>query len=210
MAMFSDVDTGLEILAIVLTGNVLLVKGSDAVVAWLLTEEGVVGGTFGQRRVDRNNSLWDMPYQVHPNLLSQQKEENSDYEDDEDLDFSVGGEIVVIRQYGDPIHLYNTNTGEILNLDRVHQGIRYYFTNTKPWSGFDHYHMDTIESYEHPDCGWPVSETNLQEGWVKDPEGKHRLRLHPRWRLSWNYVHWLGQVTTLQLQKSSELVVVKF
>jgi len=157
------IDTGLGILAIVLTGNVLLVKGSDAVVAWLLTEEGVVGGTFGQRRVDRNNSLWNMPYQVHPNLLSQQKEENSG-DDDGNLDFLVEGEIVVIRQCGDPIHLYHTNTGEILNLDRVHQGACYYFTSTGPWSGCDLYHMYTTECYEHPDCGWPVSETNLQEG----------------------------------------------
>jgi hypothetical protein len=50
----------LEISEIVLTGNVLLVKGSDTVAAWLLTEEGAVDGISGNRRADRNDSLWDM------------------------------------------------------------------------------------------------------------------------------------------------------
>ena len=53
------IDTGLEILAIVLTGNVLLVRDSNIVVAWLLTEEGVLGGTFGERRMDRSDSHAD-------------------------------------------------------------------------------------------------------------------------------------------------------
>jgi hypothetical protein len=54
------IDTDLEISAMVLTGNVLLVKGSDKIVAWLLTEEGVVDGIFGNTRADCNDSLWEI------------------------------------------------------------------------------------------------------------------------------------------------------
>ena len=41
----------------VLTANVLLVKGSGRVVAWLLTEEGLVNGVTGDRRVGCGDSI---------------------------------------------------------------------------------------------------------------------------------------------------------
>jgi hypothetical protein len=58
------IDTDLEILAMVLTGNVLLVKGADKFVAWLLTEEGVVDGIIGNTRADCNDSLWEISIQA--------------------------------------------------------------------------------------------------------------------------------------------------
>jgi len=186
------IDTGLKISVIVLTGNVLLVKGSDTVVAWLLTKEGVVGGTFSKRRVDRSNSLWVMP---HPDLL--------------DLWFSVKGDIVAVGQHEDPICFYHTKTGEILNLDKAHPGTWHYFNGSRV-HGCDHYYHDSYKPHESSKCHWSISKITLQEGWVKDPERKHRLWLHPRWRSSWHYVDWFGQVTTLRLKSSSELVIIKF
>jgi hypothetical protein len=54
------IETDLEISAIFLTGNVLLVTGSGKIVAWLLTEEGVVDGIIGNTRADHNDSLWEI------------------------------------------------------------------------------------------------------------------------------------------------------
>ena len=199
------IDTGLKILGIVLTGNVLLVRGSDTVVAWLLTEEGMVDGTFGKMRVDHSNSLWDVPFHTKPNLLGQQQEGGSDNNDDLDLWFSVKGEIVAIKQDQDTIHLYHTKTGEILSLDGAHEGDGYIFSQR----GCNLYHVSLCQQNK---CSWPISQTTLKEGWVKDPGGKHRLWLHPHWRVLYiYYATWLDQVTTLRLQVSeSELVIVRF
>jgi len=90
------IDTGLKIFGIVLTGNVLLVKGAGMVVAWLLTEEGAVGGIFGERRVGRSDSLWDVQYQAaHPSLLRRRHLKSSDNDENGDsLQFSVMGEML--------------------------------------------------------------------------------------------------------------------
>jgi len=188
------IDTGLEISKMILTGNVLLVKGSDTVVAWLLTEEGVVDGTLGQRRVDCSNRIWDVPSRTL-NLPHY------------DLWFSFQDEFAGIEWAGDPIHVYHTKTGEILNLDGIHPGT--WRCKDPDW---DHYHYDSYKHCEPPECHWPVSKSTSKEGWVKDPEGKHRLWLHPRWKSELYEVEWLGQVTTLKFKSRwpSEFIVVKF
>jgi len=52
------IDTDMEIAGLVLTGNVLLVANSREMVAWLLTEDGLVDGVIGDRRVGRRDSIW--------------------------------------------------------------------------------------------------------------------------------------------------------
>jgi len=189
------IDTGLEILAIVLTGDILLVKDSDTFVAWLLTEEGVVGGISGGRRADRSDSLWDTPFQPWG-------------ESDSNLQFSVEGEIVTIEWYWDPILYYHTKTGEILDLDGPHLGDRQHYSFDDRYDyNRDRYHYDSYRLHEPSECRWRVS---LQEEWVRDSEGKHRLWLHPRWRSQFNRVDWFDKVTTMRLKSSSELVIIKF
>ena len=192
------IDTGLEISAIVLTGNVLLVRGLNTVVAWLLTEGGVVDGTFGERRVDRSDSLWDMqtPSDGHGAV--------------EMLIFWVKGEIATIGWHGDPFRIYHIKTGEILNLDGADLSCRYYYFDRLCYANPNMHHYDSYEPHEPPECRWRVSGTTSVEGWAKDSEGKHRLWLHPRWRSRWNRMNWLDPVTTLRFSTPSELVVVKF
>jgi len=55
------IDTDVAIKSLFLTDNVLLVAGSGQVVAWLLTEEGLVDGVIGDRRVGRGDSIWTVP-----------------------------------------------------------------------------------------------------------------------------------------------------
>ena len=204
------IDTGLEISEMVLTGKVLLVKGSDTIVAWLLTEEGVVDGIFDDRRADRGDSLWDVSPRAHANVWARLLQRDGSGGDNENvLEFSVEGETAAIRNNGHVVRVYHTGTGETLEPDKAPLGTRYRFHNPRR-DDCDLYRRDSRKQHEPLECDWPVSQNTLREGWVKDPDGKHRLWLRPRWRSAGNDVDWLDKVTTLRLKNSSELVIVKF
>jgi len=202
------IDTDLEVSAMVLTNNVLLVKGSDTLVAWLLTEEGVVDGIYGGRWADRSDSLWEVPFRNHARVWVKLLQQEGD-DDDEVLEFAVEGELAAIRYNGSAIHVYNTRTGEVLKLIEEPRSDGYRFHAPRR-DECDLYHRDLRKPHGPLECDWPISQTALQGGWVKDPEGKHRLWLHARWRSSGNDVNWLRNATTLRLRNSSELVIVKF
>jgi hypothetical protein len=104
------IDTDLEILAMILTGNVLLVEGPDKFVAWLLTKEGMVDGIFGNTRAGRNDSLWDIPTDTPTarwlRSLMPRGEDSIRV-----LGFSAEGEAVAISLDGHNICVYDTRTG---------------------------------------------------------------------------------------------------
>ena len=204
------IDTGLEISAMVLTGNILLVKGSDTIVAWLLTEGGVVDGILDDRRAGRNDSLWDVSPRAHANVWARLlQREGSGGDGDNVLEFSVEGETAAIRNNGHVVRVYHTGTGETLEPDKAPLGTRYRFHNPRG-DDCDLYRRDSRKQRKPLECDWPVSQITPREGWIKDPEGKHRLWLRPRWRSARNDVDWLDKVTTLRLKSSSEVVVIKF
>lgn len=209
------IETDFGISEIVLTGNVLLVKGPDTVIAWLLTEAGVVNGIFGNRRADSNDSLWSISPQdkntgFWARLLQQERGSRDGYGH---LEFSYADGIGAIRlRNGFYAHIYHAETGEILKPDEVPLNPK------RTWYRFSNPHRDDCNLYHHDlhkhykplECDWPVSQTTLEEGWVKDQEGNHRLWLHPHWRSAGNDVDWLGRVTTLRLKNSYEMVIIKF
>jgi len=202
------IDTDLEISAMVLTGNVLLVKGPDTVVAWLLTDEGVVDGIFGNTRADRNDSLWEISLRARWVRLLGRGGDG----DDRHLEFSVEDGIAAIKLNGYVVRTYHTGTGETLKAVETPLRLRptWYSFHNRQRDDCELYHRDLCKNRGLLDCDWPISQTTLREGWVKDPEGKHRLWLHARWRSAGNDVDWLHNATTLRLRNSSELVVVKF
>ena len=59
------IDTNVELEGLALAGNVLLVAGSREIVAWLLTEEGLVDGIIGDRGVGRSDSIWLHQSKIH-------------------------------------------------------------------------------------------------------------------------------------------------
>ena len=206
------INTGLEISAMVLTGNVLLVKGSDTVVAWLLTEE-VVDEILNDRRIDRSDSLWDISPRAHASLWTRLlQREGGDGGGDDFLEFSVEGEIAAIRRNGDIVRIYHTGTGEILEPDKapLHPDRTWYRFHNPHRDDCNLYRRNLRKHHKPLKVDWPVSQTILREGWVKDPEGKHRLWLHARWRSAGNDVDWLDEVTTLRLKNPSELIIAKF
>ena len=202
------INANFEILGIALTGNVLLVKGPDAVVAWLLTEEGVIGRTFNNTRADCNNSLWMWMIAPRPIPLGQPPQLLYDGANVSNaLVFSVEGEIAAIRLDEHPIRVYNTKTGEILKSHKAPQSYNH-FNYLFP-DQCERYHQDLLKHCGPLKYNWPVLETTLHDGWVKDSEGKHRLWLHVRWR-SPDTIDRLHNGTTLRLTILSELVIIRF
>jgi len=158
------IDTNVEIQYLFLTGNVLGVMGSEETVAWLLTEEGLVDGVIGDRRVGRSDSIWttSKPKYYTPKL---------------------GGQVGVIELRTGAQHVYHTETGEVLDPTQAphHRERRYNFI---PQRGTP------------PEDAWQTSRDTLQEGWVKDPKGKHRMWVPVEWRRDWDPAHWHHDATT--------------
>jgi len=114
------IDTGFHIVGLGLTGNVLLVRGSDVIVAWLLAEEEWLNNALGNRR-EGGNSIWSMsaPWRFCPK-------------------FSVEGEIGVIK-CGQTLHTYNSRTGKVL--EPAQELPRF----SGSWYSFD----DTLQAQDH-------------------------------------------------------------
>ena len=180
------IDTEIEISGLGLTSNVLLVAGSGMVAGWLLTEEGRVDSVFGGGKAGRSDSIWTVPT---PECGSQ------------DLTFAIEGEIGVIKSEENVIHVYNTETGEML--DPTQTALRL----SGPWYSFG----EMIQARRHVYDGsvghspilddWKPSEALFREGWMEGREGehKHMLWLPNEWRgMEWDEVEWLSDIATVQ------------
>ena len=202
------IETGMEVKGLLLTSNVLLVVGSDKVVAWLLTEEWLMNTLFNDRNY--NNRIWEMSLrppnhhknpQVTPLLQSKTKPL-----------LHVEGQIGVIEHGDTDLFLYHTTTGEVLqstktplhlsgpglDIGRALCGQHY------PYCHNLSQHETTPEDSQHP------SQSTLQEGWVQGPEGKHRLWLHVEWRKSWNQADWCNNITTQFSIIGGQPVIIRF
>ena len=180
------IDTEIEISGLGLTGNVLLAVGSGMVGGWLLTEEGRVNSVFGGGKAGRSDSIWTVST---PQRSSQ------------DLTFSIEGEIGVIKSEESVIHVYNTETGEML--DPTQTALRL----SGPWYSFG----EMIQVRRHVYDGsvgytpilddWKLSEALFREGWLEGREGeyKHMLWAPNEWRgMEWDEVEWLSDIATVQ------------
>ena len=221
------IDTDLEIAEIILTGSVLLVKGSDTLVAWLLTEEGVVNGV-DNRRANRNDSLWSMslkdmalqnlsPQDRNPSFwtrllqVGQDKHSNGGH-----LEFSVWDGIAAVGyqnyQNASSMHTYHIGTGEVLKPDRAllhHKHTWYRFYNPHR-DDCELYHQELAKHHKLLEGDLLVSQSTFKDGWVKDAEGRHTLWLYPHWRATGNNIDWFDKVKTLRVKNLSKLVIIKF
>jgi len=196
------IDTDVAIENLFLTNNVLLVVGSGQVVAWLLTEEGLVDGVIGDRRVGRGDSIWAVPFR-------------SDWEVP-----GVEGQIGVIgeigRGVGDKLQVYRTDTGELLHPTQGPPDILYQDTDCSDeygdykWSRA-HLYLHDLSRYDAPlEDRWQTSPATVREGWVKDAGGKHRLWVPAEWRAGWDSEDWLHDITTQFSRLAGGPVIVKF
>ena len=198
------IDTGMEIYGLAFTGNILLVRGREReLVAWRLTEGGVVDGIFANRRAGRGDSIWTVLVMASSR-------------------FSFEDQIVFIEEEGTVVHVYHMGTGEVFDPTRVSP----HFYDLRTYSRWDvmaglHYprYCDLTGRGVPSKDEWPVSETTLQDGWVKDPEGEHRLWILPEWRTivslwdmdkSCGGSSWLPNITTLRLECINRTVIIMF
>ena len=154
----------MEIHDLALTGTVLSVFGSGGrVAAWLLTEEGLVEGVFGDRRAGDGDGIW-VAWARAGNTM-----------------FTVKDHAVVIQE-GEHIHAYHTGTGEALDHAQVRP--RYPQYSSRLMALCEHYpnYRKANKQGYLPRGDWPVPLVVPQVGWVKDPEGKHQLWIPVEWR----------------------------
>ena len=196
------IDTGVGyIQALALTGNVLLVVDREVMIAWRLTEGGVVDGPPGDKWADRGDSIWAIPT---PDVNSM---------------FSIQGQTVVVRRSPHRFssafvtHAYHTGTGEELKLTQLPPQLsdcQYYLSDVMHGLHYPSYRsLRVSRTYYGED--WPVSMTTLEEeGWVKDIEGRHRLWIPPAWKLYSDHAGWHCNITTLWFNPQGCTVIVKF
>jgi len=184
---YIDADVAIE--GLILTGNVLLVAGSGRVVAWLLTEEGLVDGVIGDRRVGRGDSIWTVPFDFL-------------------WDPKVEGQVGAIRIDGNALHVYHTGTGDVLHPTREPWGFR---DNWRSDFGRNHLRFHNLSQCNVPlEDRWKTSLATVQEGWTKDAEGRHRLWVPVEWRRGWDPRDWRYDVTTQLSYSRRGPILIKF
>jgi len=185
------VDTDMKISWLALTGNVLLVFDEEVIAAWRLTEEGLVDGVCAGRRAGCGNRIWAVSAHVPG--------------------FEVEGRTVTIAS-NNGIHPYDTGTGEVLEPTQAPTlyGFSYGLQDMYVGRHYLHYHSLGWEEVPSND-NWQVSPSTLREGWVKDPEGKHRLWIPFEWR-DLDNSGWLSNIKTLWLNslfiKDSAVIIM--
>jgi len=179
------INTDIKVEWLALTGNVLLVQGSGVIAAWLLTGEGLVDGIVSNRMAGYSSSIWT--------VLS--------------CDVFFGRDQVMAMDWEQRFHVYHIGTGEVLKSPQAPPHYQYTW-GVKYGQHYPHYlDLDRCAS----EGGWPISFTTLQEGWVKDPEGKHRLWIPVEWRMPiQGSTGWLSNLTTLWLDCQGRAVIIMF
>ena len=150
-------------------------------------------GVIGDRRVGRSDSIWTIPLS-RPLLL-------------------VEGQVGVIRRDENAQCVYHTVTGELQSYaTQAHQHLTgSWFPLTWAHYGQDYLcHHNFPRRNTPPEDNWQVSRATVQKGWVKDPEGKHRLWVPIEWRMDWDPLNWLHDVTTQFSYLGDKLVLIKF
>ena len=187
-----DTDMSVEIMA--LTGNVLLVQSRETITAWQLTDEGAVKGVSGHERVDIGNSIWTLPLP------------------DFGPTFLIQDQTVVMKWGFHGIHIYHMGTGEVLKPAQVPlnlHGCRYSLSGMSHGLHYPHYHgLETYNSLSKND--WLISQTALQQGWVKDPEGRCRMWIPAECRIHFQNAGWFHNITTLKLNAKGGTMIIMF
>jgi len=182
------IDTDFKISGLGLTGSVLIVRGPKVVVAWLLTEEGWVRNTLGNRRASRGDSIWS----ISPSPHCEPK-------------FSVEGETGIIK-YGKTLHIYNSKTGEIL------EPVQELPRCSGPWYSFN----DNLQARCNTSVQNAPPKDNRKPSfvkeWLKDHQGNCLLWQPIEWQLNRRRnIEWYRDISTLKFKFRDETpIIIKF
>ena len=188
------IDTDMDVFMVALAGSVLLVWGyhgpDHKLVAWRLTEKGAVYGVSAERRAGRGDSIWTVLAYL-PKL-------------------SIGDQTVITGDEETVIHVYRTGTGEALEPAQASPhpcGRQYYFKQMMHCRHYLNYR--NLDEQPIPSEGeWPVTHAAIEEGWVKDLEGRHRLWIPVEWRVDLHNASWLRNTTLLLHPRGIPVIVM--
>ena len=177
----------MKVEGLALTGNVLLVAGSGELKAWLLREEG-------DRLICPSNCVW---------IISLLQPHSDSWM------FLVKGQVGVIKKDRDTLHIYHTGTGEVLHSTQVpHYSSSHWYHFSEVLCGRHHHYCHNLpQDTTSPKDSWQAT---LQEGWVKDSEGKHWLWVPAEWRKDWDPAGWCHDITTHLNLLGGKPVIIKF
>ena len=194
------IDTGVVIVGLVITGNVLLVEGSGKAVAWLLTEEGTVEGVLDNDRASPSDSIWTTP------LIDSFPFQR----------LGIEGQVGVLKTGDTFPFTYHIVTGEVLGLARKPQDFSCHwisFSGSSNHQKFLHLpHRDPTLDDTFPKSNWKLSLIKFQTaGWVIDPEERHRFWVPVEWRNQWDGNSWqlYENIAVLVGFTGTRLVVIK-
>lgn len=179
------INTGIKTEVLALTGNVLLAMHFGMIVAWRLTEEGVVDGIPAKRTADLDDCIWAVSARGLPMFL-------------------LRDQVMVLEWEDQGSYVYHIGTGEKLEPPQVPPQYHY-----SPWDvlyGWHYSHFHKLDEHTLEE-GWPVSLATLQKGWVEDPEGKYRLWIPAEWRSLFS-AGWFSNITTLWLNLRCGPVII--
>lgn len=187
------IEPGFPIDGLVVVDNVLLAVYCEEAVAWLLPKEEE---WTSSKRVSREGNIWAMRLPRAPFNLT----------------CKVEGQVGVVESDEDSRIVFHTGTGEILGPIQAPP-----FYSDPPnllgrtLCGRDYSNLYNVSQGNIlPECAWRASETTLQEGWVRDPEGRHRLWVPVEWREIWDPVDWCHDIKIQFSILQGEPIVVKF
>ena len=192
------IDTDMYVHALTFTGDVLLVWSDRELVAWRLTEKGIVDGASADRRAGCCNSIWTVSTSSPAFLVKDQT-------------------VAIKDRKGNIIHVYHTGTGEALAPAQVspHPRARQYSSwDMHRCQHYPRYH--NLEKSILPSIGeWWITQSVLEKGWVEDLEGKRRLWIPAGWReqflsMTKHGAGWLCNTRTLLLYPQGVPVIVVF
>ena len=192
------IDTGTTILGFALTGNVLLVAGPNIIMAWRLTDGGSVDGIFCGRGAGPGDSIWSIspewrftpPYPLEPSAMNQ------------------AGSIALD---GILIYIYHAGTEE--EFEHIPKPLQFpdvWYTLKVKSRGQYYLRCRELGRCEDPSGDTGRLRTAFQEGWLKDPEGKHRLWLPVEWRTADGCAKLFYYLATLQLEFPGDLNAAMF
>jgi len=179
------IDTDFKISGLGLTGSVLIVRGPKVVVAWLLTEEGWVRNTLGNRRASRGDSIWS----ISPSPHCEPK-------------FSVEGETGIIKS-GKTLHIYNSKTGEIL------EPVQELPRCSGPWYSFNDNSQARCNTSVQNAPPKDNRKPSFVKGWLKDHQGKCLLWQPIEWQLNRRRnIEWYPNISTLKFKFRDETPII--
>jgi WD40 repeat protein len=182
------VDTGVEIVCLSVIGNILLAFGSGKVVAWLLTEAGLVRGVLGDRRADHSDSIWTVPCQHSiPSTL-------------------IVGWVAGIRSLQGTYTVFHIESGELL--DDTPQSFSKMEALHDELSRERHLHSSNLSRPSASRLGSKVPlRSRCQRGWVGGPGGRHMMWVPVEWRDAWRFGTWHHDLAVMDMCPQNTIFV---